>query len=198
MKILNKFYLLNRGVLLGDKNYNYKIKSLLLRKLYSNYIYNYEQSFFFIKKVMKLIIESSKNRSNILIYSSENSSKLKQISYLNKNITYINESWVPGSLSNFRQYKKYNKINIKKVPDLVILLSNSYSESLDILEEASFFSIPVISMFPNNQKFDNLYYPVVGNNITNLSLNFYSIFFLNCIIHGLFLEKISIKYASKV
>ena len=196
MKILNKFYLLNRGVLLGDKNYNYKIKSLLLRKLYSNYIYNYEQSLFFIKKVVKLIIENSKNRNNILIYS-PNNSNLKQISELNKNIIFINETWIPGSLSNFRQYKKYNKINIKKIPDLVILLSDSSSENLDILEEASFFSIPVISMFPNNQKFDNLYYPIVGNNITKLSLNFYSIFFLNCIMHGLFLEKISIKNASK-
>lgn len=196
MKILNKFYLLNRGILLGDKNYNYKIKSLLLRKLYSNYIYNYEQSFFFIKKVIKLIIESSKNRSNILIYSSNNS-KLKQLSYLNKNITFIDDSWVPGSLSNFRQYKRYNKINIKKVPDLVILLSNSYSENLDILEEASFFSIPVISIFPNNRKFDNLYYPIIGNNINNLSVKFYSTFFLNCIMHGLFLEKLYIKNASK-
>ncbi len=196
MKILNKFYLLKRGILLGDENYNYKVKSLLLRKLYSNYIYNYEQSFFFIKKVVRLIIENSKNRNNILIYSSDNSG-LKQISDLNKNIIFINESWIPGSLSNFRQYKRYNKINIKKVPDLVILLSNSYSENLDILEEASYFSIPVISIFPNNKKFDNLYYPVIGNNITKSSLNFYSIFFFNCIIHGLFLEKFYINYAFK-
>jgi ribosomal protein S2 len=197
MKTLNKYYLLNKGILLGDKNYNYKIKSLLSRKLYSNYIYNYEQSFFFITKVIKLIIESSKNRNNILIYSSDNDNKLKKISSLNKNIVCITERWIPGSLSNFRQCKKYSKINIKTVPNLVILLSKSYSENLDILEEASNFSIPVITMFPNNLKFDNLYYPFIGNNVTNLSLNFYSVFFLNCILHGLFLEKINIKNASK-
>ena len=197
MKILNKFYLLNRGVLLGDKNYNYKIKSLLLRKLYSNYIYNYEQSLFFIKKVVKLVIENSRNRSNILIYSPGNSN-LKKILQFNKNIIFINDAWIPGSLSNFKQYKKYNKINIKTIPDLVILLSDSYSENLDILEEASLFSIPVISMLPDNRKFDNLHYPIMGNNLTKLSLNFYSTFFLNCIIHGLFLEKISIKYASQI
>ena len=53
-------------------------------------------------------------------------------------------------------------------------------------------------MFPNNQKFDNLYYPIVGNNITNLSLNFYVVFFLNCIVYGLFLEKKYIKNASTI
>lgn len=196
MKILNKFYLLNKGVLIGDKNYNYKVKSLLLRKLYSNYIYDYDQSLFFIKKVIKMIITNSKNRNNILIYSPSNS-RFKRFSNLNKNIIFVTNSWVPGSLSNFRQYKKFNKINIKKIPDLVILLGNSNLENLDILEEASSFSIPVISMIPNNLKFDNLYYPFVGNLNIKSCFDFYSIFFFNAIAHGLFLEKLFIKYASK-
>jgi ribosomal protein S2 len=197
MKILNKFFLLNRGVLIGDKNYNYKIKSLLLRKLYSNYVYDCSQGLFFIKKVVKLIIESSKDRNNILIYSPENSDLHHALGF-DKNIVFIKDAWVPGSLSNFKQYKRYNTIDIKVTPDLVIILSNSHLEGLYVLEEASFLSIPVISLLPDNQKFDNLYYPIVGNTVTKSSLNFYSTFFFNCIVHGLFLEKLSIKYASQI
>lgn len=197
MKVLNKFYLLNKGILVGDKNYNYKVKSLLSRKLYSNYIYNYEQSFFFITKVIRLIIDNSTNRGNVLIYSSVYSYKLERVLFNNKNINLITGNWVPGSLSNFKQYKKYNKINILKIPNLIILLGNSHLDNLDILEEASHFLIPVIMMFPNNLKFDNLYYPLIGNYKGLVSLKFYCIFFLNCIIHGLFLEKVNKNYAFK-
>ena len=145
---------------------------------------------------MKLIIENSKNRNTIFIYAPI-SFKFKQISNLNKNIIFISEDWIPGSLSNFKAYRKYSKININKVPDLVIILSNSYLNNLDVLEEASSFGIPVITIFPNNLKFDNLYYPIIGNVNVKFSLNFYSFFFYNCIIHGLFLEKLYINYAFK-
>ncbi len=196
MKILNRLYFLNKGILVGDKNYNYKIKSLVAQKLYSNYIYNFDQCIFFLKKAINLTIENSKNHNLILIYLPLNID-LKKIFLLNKNLIIIFDKWVPGSLSNFKAYKKYNNININKIPDLVILLGNSFLDNLDILDEASSFSVPVITVLPNNIKFDNLHYPIFGN-VNNLSLlNFYSIFFLNCIIHGLFERKLYLNYILK-
>lgn len=196
MKILNRLYFLNKGILVGDKNYNYKIKSLVAQKLYSNYIYNFDQCIFFLKKAINLTIENSKNHNLILIYLPLNID-LKKIFLLNKNLIIIFDKWVPGSLSNFKAYKKYNNININKIPDLVILLGNSFLDNLDILDEASSFSVPVITVLPNNIKFDNLHYPIFGN-VNNLSLlNFYSIFFLNCIIHGLFERKLYLNYVLK-
>lgn len=195
MKNLNKFYLLKRGILLGDQNYNYKIKSLLLQKLYSNYIYNYDQGFFFIKKAIELIVENSKNRNIILIYTPVK--VLLKSSFSFKNIIFISDNWIPGSLSNLKTYKKYNTININKLPNLIILLNTSHLDNLDILVEASSFSIPVIMMLPNNLKFDNLYYPIIGNNSNHKFLDFYSVLFFNSILQGFFSEKFNQKYVFK-
>ena len=193
MKILNKIYLLHKKVLIGDKNYNYKIKSILLKKLYCNYIYDFEQSFFFIKKAIMLTIENSKYGNNILIYENSNFFNQNLFSLVKKKITVISTKWIPGSLSNKDQYKKYNKIKIINVPNLIILLGSSNEENLYIFEEASSLNIPVIMLLPDNQKFDNLYFPLPGSINSSFVIQFYFLMLFNSILYGLFLEKKSLK-----
>jgi hypothetical protein len=54
MKTLNKFYLLSKNILTGEKYYNYKTKSLILNKMNSHFIFDTDQNIFFLKKALKL------------------------------------------------------------------------------------------------------------------------------------------------
>lgn len=195
MKILNKKYFLKNEVLLGKKNYSYKIKSLLLQRLYYNFIYDFEQTFLLIEKAIQLIFANIKFRNNIFIFSRnfKNKNIISKIMKICNNIFYLNIQWVPGSLSNYKQFRKFCKIKINKLPNLVISLSNLEHENLDILEESSSFSIPTITFFPIDSKYDNLFYPITGGSLK--SCYFFEFFFLNCIFHGFFLDKKKFKNA---
>ena len=196
MKIINKIYITNKCICLGNEKYNYKIKSLFFKKLYSNFIYDYEQSFFFIKKSIQLIVDNLKSRNVILIYSKNNflfKPFLKLNTMLNiNNILYFGENWVPGTLSNFKQFRKYTTFRILKFPALVISLSGEDIENLDVLKEASHLSIPVVTFFSGELPQDNLAYPIIGD--SKLNCFFYEFLFYNCIIYIKFLEKLKIRY----
>lgn len=97
MKTLNKFYLLSKNVLTGEKYYNYKTKSLILNKMNSHFIFDTNQNIFFLKKSLKLTVDTVKNRNKILFYFpvldyySYNLEVLKKILQNNRNIYLTTE-----------------------------------------------------------------------------------------------------------
>jgi ribosomal protein S2 len=190
MRLLNKLYLLNKGVFIGDKYYNYKTKSIISKKLYSNFIFDFNQSLFFLKKSLKLVSDLVKNRGTIVLYSSKlHNSKLALPTsnfYIKSNIIFITDFWITGSLSN---YKTNNKLLVKKIPNLIISISSSNLENSNILHEASSLAIPVIVLVSSNFQFDLITYPIWGNNSKLAVINTYVILFYNAILNGLYKEK---------
>jgi ribosomal protein S2 len=160
MRYLNKTFLLKRGILLGEKSYTYRTKSLLFKKLYSNFIFDSNQSSFYLKKALKIVSDIIRIRGTILIYSrnlSINDFNLINISKINSRIIFISHKWVPGTINNFLTR---SQLKIELIPDLVIVLNKSIIENTIVLGEASCLSIPCILLISSFFKFDLLSYPI--------------------------------------
>ncbi len=196
MKTLNKFYLLSKNILTGEKYYNYKTKSLILNKMNSHFIFDTDQNIFFLKKALKLTSDTVKNRNKILFYFpvlayySYNLEILKKILKNNKNVYLTTERWVTGSLSNYKVKKSYP---INKLPSLVIIINNTVTETLNILNEASVLSIPAIVLVSSDFKFDLITYPIWGNTYSINSIYFLIILFSNSVFYGSCREKFLFK-----
>jgi ribosomal protein S2 len=189
MRILNKNYLLNNGVFIGEKNYNYRTKSIIFKKLYSNFVFDFYHSLFFLKKALKLIVDIVRNRGVILIYcKNESNPFLKKLSSFNKRFIIIKDTWIAGSLSN---YKTKNLNSITKLPDLVIVLNKSNVENSIILGEASCLSIPSIVFLSSNSNIDLISYPVWANLSSLKVINLFLVLIYNSVLQGLFKEKMS-------
>lgn len=186
MRALSKLYLLNKGVFLGDVYYNYKTKSVITSKIHSNYIFDFNQSIFYLRKSLKLVSDIIKNRGTVLIYSNNKENTYNNIYTKNSRIFFINDTWVTGSLSN---YKTKNKLAINRIPDLVISISTSTLENSNILHEASSLAIPSIVLISSNFQFDVLTYPIWGNDSKPAVINIYTLLFYNALLNGLFKEK---------
>jgi ribosomal protein S2 len=97
---------------------------------------------------------------------------------------------VTGSLSNYKVKKSYP---INKLPSLVIIINNTVTETLNILNEASVLSIPAIVLVSSDFKFDLITYPIWGNTYSLNSVYFLIILFSNSVFYGSYREKLLFK-----
>jgi ribosomal protein S2 len=171
---LNRVLLINQKIFTGNKNYNFKIKSLIGFKSTNKFIFNLYYNLIFIKKALKFIESILDNRGVIYFIGSSEliNSKIKK---KHNNVFFFSDLKSLGILSNLRN----NFLQPKKLPDVIILCSKKFNT--DLLSEANRLNIPTIVLLSSDMKFDNITFPI----FTNFSNSFY-LFYFNLLLNVIF------------
>jgi len=155
-----------------------------------NYIFNLTYSVIYLKKALKFIEKIIENRGLILFLGYRNNSYINKFITINNNIKLryftfsFKEEWFPGLLMQLK--------NVKRVPDLLIILDAEPIMYNMIIKEANLCKIPVIFILDSLQNFDYVSYIVPGALNTTL-LKSYETLFCSSILNGFSKEKFKIK-----
>ena len=190
MKRIISLIFFKNFLFLGKTSYNYKMKSFIIYKKNINYIFNLTYSVIYLKKALKFIEKIVENRGLILFLGSINNNFILKFININNGIKLnhftfsFKNGWFPGLLMRYK--------NIKRIPDLLIILDADPSLYIMIIKEANLCKIPVIFILDSLQTFDIISYGIPSAvNYTLLSL--YENLFCTSLLNGLSKEKFKIK-----
>jgi hypothetical protein len=140
---LKQFITLNSYLISNKKKRNYNNINFIYNTSAKIDIINLKKSLITLRIILNLISEISFLNGKILIILE--TKNLKEQNYLKIISKKIHQNflskWIPGLLSNFKEFKKQNKNSkIKNLPNFILLLSNI--NFIDVKSEIMSFKIP--------------------------------------------------------
>jgi ribosomal S2-like protein len=163
---LKEFIILNCHLISNKKKRNYNNINFIYNTPAKIDIINLKKSLITLRITLNLISEISFLNGKILtILETKNLIEQNHLNNISKKIhqNFIS-NWIPGLLSNFKEFKKQNKNNkINHIPNFIFLLSNFYFVEL----KSEIISLKIPCTIIQNPIFINLNFLYTINLILN-------------------------------
>lgn len=185
----------------GSLFLNTKIKPYILGTKGTSYVFNLSFTFFQLKQLMAVVLNIISYRQKILLVKDVSFYKFVD-QLLVKNLFYYEKKWIGGVLTNYRMVRRSKKfltenqasnsiVSLRYMPSLLFLFN--VNQSKWALFEGYNLEIPISAVVSNDScYFDQINYPIVGNNKSFESVYLYISLLKNAVLAGKRKEKLKI------